>query len=159
MMKLALANIIQAVIVGIALLTINTEIEPLKAGRTFTPQQEQAIYSVLRDKLPVNFRIMAYGPTGDGVEYGSQLEKLLVAAGWRSQSVVPLIVSRGEFQFTGITIMVDGRYDEIGASGRDLESALKNAQVEDVKLLIEHNLPESTASSWVLINVGRKANQ
>ena len=151
------AGIILAVIVGIVLLTINTRIGTLKSGRTFTPKQGQAIYSVLRDKLPANFRIMAYGPTS--VEYGSQLEKLLVAAGWRSQSVVPLIVSSGEFQPTGITIMVDGRYDETGASARDLESALKDAQVEDVKFLIEQNLPESTASSWVLIKVGRKANQ
>ena len=156
--RLALAGIILAVIVGIALLTINTRTETLKSGRTFTPKQGQSIYSVLRDKLPANFSIMAYGPTGDGVEYGSQLEQLLVAAGWRSKSVVPLIVSSGEFQPTGITIMVDGRYDETGASARDLESALKDAQVEDVKFLIEQNFPESTASSWVLIKVGRKAN-
>jgi hypothetical protein len=159
--KLALAGIL-AVIVGIALLTINTRtgtLEAGRAGRTFTPKQGQAIYSVLRDKLPANFSIMAYGPTGDGVEYGSQLENLLVAAGWRSRSVVPLIVSSGEFQPTGITIMVDGRYDETGASARDLESALKDAQVEDVKFLIEQNLPESTASSWVSIKVGEKTNQ
>jgi hypothetical protein len=52
--------------------------------------------------------------------------------------VVSLIVSSGEFQPTGITIMVDGRYDETGASARDLESALQDAQVENVKFLIEH---------------------
>jgi len=54
---------------------------------------------------------------------------------------------------------VDGLNSEAVTSARYLITALNVASVEDVKLEIEQNLPDPLASSWVLIKVGRKANQ
>ena len=131
----------------------------LKADRTFSPEQKQAISDNLRGELPACFRIMAYGPAADSSEYGSQLEKVLIQAGWDSKGLLPFIVTGGEEPPTGITIMVDGLHGETVTIGRQLEAALRIAQVEDARFVIEKNLPDPMASTWVLLKVGRKGNQ
>jgi len=82
----------------------------------------------------------------------------LIDAGWGSKDVV-IFHSSGDEPPTGITILVDGLNSEAVTSARYLITALNVASVEDVKLEIEQNLPDPLASSWVLIKVGRKANQ
>ena len=156
---LTLAGIFLAALVGLALLYITNRISDLQAPRTFTPEQERGISDGLRNKLPLNFRIMTYGPSGDGAEYGSKLEKLLADAGWRSQGTVVFHVGGGEDPPTGITVMVDGLHQETTSTGKNLAEALKAAKVEDVKFVIDKNLPDPLASTWALIKVGRRDNR
>ena len=146
-------------VIGFALYLISDRISDLWADRAFTPQQEQAISNSLQGKHPTNFRIMAYGPAHDASEYGSKLEKLLIDSGWESKGLVSFHVGGGEEPPRGITIMVDGLHGDITTIGRQLEDALRMAHVEDVKFVIEKTLPDPLASTWVLIKIGRRANQ
>lgn len=147
-----------AAFLGVGLLWLHHRIVVLKAPRTFTPEQEQAITNSLRGKLPASFVIKAYAPSADSSEYGSNLEKILVDMGWDSIVSEHFHTRGGEVPPTGINIMVDGLHAETVTIGRQLEEALRTAQVEDVKFVIDENLREVFASTWVLIKVGRKAN-
>jgi hypothetical protein len=139
----------------------------LKAPRTFTPDQRQTIVSSLLDKPPATFWIKSYPDTPESDEYGRQLEKILwqdarwlVPGQFQSRPLAPFPIQSGEEPTTGLTIMVDGRYADAVSSGRSLEAALRNAQVEDVKMkVMEVNPSEPKGSPWVFIKVGRKGNQ
>lgn len=141
---------------GVCLLFVSHRIETLKADRTLTPEQKKVITSALADKSKATFRIHVYMPASDSMEYGNELEKVLTRLEWISQGV---ILFHGDAPPTGITIMVDGRNKEAEASARNLEAALKMALLEDVRFAVDPHPQDALASSWVLIKIGRKANQ
>lgn len=146
---------------SIASYKIGERLAVLKAPRTFSPSQRQAIADNLRDKPSTSFWIKDYPPSPEASEYARQLEQILQqAAGWSiGVSRRPFPTQAGEEPTTGITIMVDGRHAGTVTHGKNLEVALKSTQVEDVKLEIRETSSDPQVSTWVFIKVGRKRNQ
>ena len=138
-------------------LWIGHRISTLMTRRTFTPEQRVAIADNLKGKLPAPFVMKAYTPSSDSIQYASQLEKVLVDAGWGCQVSDTFIVTGGDSPPTGITIIVDGDRADTITIGKQLVEALTAAQVEDVKFEIDKNVV-NLASTWVLLKVGPKGN-
>jgi hypothetical protein len=147
------------VVAGVGLWLISRRLSVLRSNRTFTPEQKQAILDNLQGKSSAPFFLRAYAPSSDCVQYASQLEKILTDAGWQYGSSECFTVSGGDMPPTGITIKVDGKSAEAAASGRQLELALKAAQVEDVTFVEDEECFDLPASRWVLIKLGPRGSQ
>lgn len=151
---------------GVCLLIVSHRIEALRADRAFTHEQKQSIADNLRGKPAAPFWIKSYPETSESNEYGRQLEKILQqTAQWSvpghlaSEPLPPFPIQSGEEPTTGITIMVDGRHGDTVTNGKNLETALRSAQIEDVKLEVRETSSDPLVSTWVFIKVGKNANQ
>lgn len=139
--------------------TIGQRVASLKAPRTLTTSQIDIVSKTLKDKPEAQFRVTAWADSEECARYGGQLQTVLKEAGWDSVGMTRYYMDAGEPPPIGIRIMVDRLRPEVETSARRLESALRAAGVEDVTFTIEQKLPDPISSSWVLIEIGRKANQ
>lgn len=146
------------VIVGVAAShQVTKQIALLKAPRWLTEEQIATISRALQDKPKAIFRVTSLTDNEESGRFGGQLGKVLKDVGWDSKGMTRFYMDEGESPPMGVNVIVDGHDPESVKSAESLVEVFKAAGIQGVHF--SSKIPEPMASTWVLIEVGRKPNR
>ena len=137
---------------------VGRQITYLKAPRALTSEQVDSISTSLKDKPKAIFQVTALSTTGDEpVQFGGQLQKILMAVGWESKGLTLYYMDGGDSPPIGVNVMADGHDLEASKSAESLAELFRTAGIQGVQL--NSTRQQVIPSTWVLIQVGRKPNR